>query len=1239
MYLPGNMIKPLAISCLWLWLCSYTITGIAEPEPHYRALEKITVQLRYKHQFQFAGFYAAIDQGYYRDVGLDVTLREASLQTNVTDELLLGKAHYGQTQADLLYYRLQGKPLVALAPIFQHSPSVLLVRANSGIHSPHDLKGKRVMLELGDNAISIVAMLNQEGIKLSMLQSIEQSYSVEELINGQVDAVGVYLTNRPFLLQQQGIAYHILNPLSYGMDFYGDTLFTTEAEVREHPQRVVRFLQATLKGWKYALAHPEAIIDLLVEQYGVTKSRAHLQFEAEKIHQLVIPELIEIGHNNPARWQRMREILIAQGMATDDSSLQGFFYQPLKPWYQRLPNEYLYSGLGLALLALLGLLYYWRLSRSLREQILARQTAESDNQRLGDVLEHSLNEIYIFDAETLHFIQVNEGARNNLGYTLAELKQLTPLDIKPEYSPEKFDYLTGLLKKGLGQVVFETLHQRKDGSLYPVSVNLQLHKGVEGSVFYAVINDISERKSSDAKIKRLSYLYEMLSEINQAIATINKEAELFESICRITIEFGHFGLVWIGIRNDEHRIVPIAYAGQNWDYLQNLLVSVDADLPEGQGPSGRAYRSGEIQVCNSFMHDDTTLPWQEKARKCHWASSCAIPILRGSKAYAVLNLYSSEVDYFEHEIIKLFEQMQGDLSFALDAFDRELDRRRAQDDLVLAAKVFQQSHDAILISDCDNNIISVNQAFTALTGYSEKQVLGKNPRLLSSGRYNRDFYADMWHQINQESYWQGEIWNRHAKGELQLEWLTISVVKDLNEKISHFIGIFSDITQRKESEQRKEYLAHFDALTDLPNRVLLKIRHEREVAVAERKGRPFALLYMDLDYFKEINDSLSHAVGDQLLVETAARLKMVLRNEDTIARLGGDEFNILLPETDYSGASLVAGKIIKAISQPVHIEQLELNITTSIGISLYPENGKDYDTLAANADTALYQAKQLGKNQYVFFTQAMQQKAKRRMALERDLRKALENNELEMVYQPIVKVDTGVVSGVEALMRWQHPVWGMVSPTEFISVAEDSGLISTISQWGMKQSIAQAAKWQHQARKPIHIAINLSIAQFKKDLLLKSVTDLLNQFNFNPEYLELEITEAMVMKNAKAATAITRQLNQLGVKFSLDNFGTGYSSLSHLQQFDLYRLKIDRSFIQNLELEPSNNRVVDSMINLAHNLGLKATAEGVENEQQLHILQQQQCDEIQGYLFSKPVSATEFDTLLAKGQLIPQEEA
>ncbi len=762
-------------------------------------------------------------------------------------------------------------------------------------------------------------------------------------------------------------------------------------------------------------------------------------------------------------------------------------------------------------------------------------------------------------------------------------------------------------------------------------VNLMIENG-QVTELVGFMLDITQSKADSEHIQYLTDLYATLSQINHAIVHISNETELFNELCRITVKFRSLNMAWVGVKRElDQKIIPIASAGEHLDYLQGLNISADAALPEGNGPTGKAYREQRVITANQLVEDDSAIPWQQKVQAVHWESSCAIPILRDKQSFAVLNVYSKIRNYFSEDIIQLLTELGVDLTFALDGIDRERARQKAEQGLELSAKVFAQSQEAIMICDANNQIISINSAFSHMTGYSEADVSAKNPSVLASGRQSREFYQTMWQAINFDKYWQGEMWNRRKNGEVFPVWMTISVVCDEQDELVNYIAIFADISQHKATEARIEHMAHYDPLTDLPNRVLLKARIDHELVVAERNKTKFALLFLDLDHFKNINDSLGHSVGDKLLIEIAQRLKSEVRDGDTVSRLGGDEFNILLSNTDFKGAALVAEKVIVALSQAILIEQNHLHISASVGISLFPENGHDYETLYKNADTALYQAKDKGRNQYQFFTQEMQRLTMRRMEVECHLRDAVANNELVLFYQPQVDAKTQKIVGAEALLRWMHPKWGMVSPDDFIPVAEDTGLIIPIGDWVLEQAVRQAKRWHEAGYEPISIAVNLSLAQFNEATLFAKVKAILERVQLDARYLELELTESIAMKNAEAAIKITRQLAGLGIRLSIDDFGTGYSSLSYLQRFAVHKLKIDQSFsFQMLENKETEN-IVNAIISLAKSLNLKTIAEGVETQAQLKMLVAKDCDVIQGYYFSRPVPADEFTQLLQHG--------
>lgn len=560
------------------------------------------------------------------------------------------------------------------------------------------------------------------------------------------------------------------------------------------------------------------------------------------------------------------------------------------------------------------------------------------------------------------------------------------------------------------------------------------------------------------------------------------------------------------------------------------------------------------------------------------------------------------------------------------------ERKLAAAQLEIAGKVFEQSAEGFMITDADRQIIMVNQTFMNITGYGEAEVIGQDPRILASGRHAKDYFNAMWERINSHGSWQGEIWNRRKDGSFFPAWLSVSKVVDADGVTTNYIGIFNDITQHKEAEEYIQRLAHFDPLTNLPNRMLFAEHTKQAISMAERNGQSLALLFLDLDRFKNINDSLGHSVGDQLLIEVAKRLKDSLRGEDMVSRLGGDEFILLLVNTDANGAAHVARKLLEVVARPYAIDPYELIITPSIGISIFPEDGKDLETLSKAADTAMYRAKANFRNNFCFYTPEMQMRSTRTLQLENALRRAVETDQLFLHYQPQVALHDGHIVGAEALIRWRHPEFGMVSPLEFIPVAEDSGQILVIGEWVLRMAIRQMKKWMDQGLPLMTIAVNISPVQFRHSQLPELVSQILEEEGLPPGSLDLELTESASMDDPVAAISMMDELHRRGIRMSIDDFGTGYSSLGHLKRFQLHKIKIDRSFVNDIALDPDDEAIVSAIISMAKNLGLQTIAEGVESVEQLAFLREKGCDEVQGYYFSKPLSPEEFEAFVLKNK-------
>ncbi|TRZ70499.1 MAG: EAL domain-containing protein [Rhodocyclaceae bacterium] len=564
------------------------------------------------------------------------------------------------------------------------------------------------------------------------------------------------------------------------------------------------------------------------------------------------------------------------------------------------------------------------------------------------------------------------------------------------------------------------------------------------------------------------------------------------------------------------------------------------------------------------------------------------------------------------------------------------DRIASEIQLRLSAEVFENSHEGIFITDRENRIVTTNSAFTELTGYPRMEVIGRDPSFLASGRHGKEFYAGIWKALLEEGYWQGEIWERRKNGEIYPKWLSISAVKDSTGAIANFIAIFVDITERKANEQQIEFLAHHDVLTKLPNRLLVKDRLQQAMAHAERSNSKLALLFLDLDNFKTINDTLGHSVGDALLKAVASRLRDCVRDTDTISRQGGDEFLIILTDLpDAEAATPIVEKLLERFQVPFEADSHDVTTSVSIGVALYPDDGDDLEALQKNADMAMYQAKDAGRNTYRFFDGQMNVEAIEHLRIRNGLLLAIERGELVLHYQPQIDLASGAVVGAEALIRWNHPEFGMVPPGRFIPNAEESGLIVPIGEWVLQEACRQAVAWRQAGLPELVVAVNLSAVQFKRGDVEQTVNNALKSTGHYPPMLELELTESILIRDTASILATVKRLKLLGVKLSIDDFGTGYSSLSYLKRFSVDKLKIDQSFIRDLGTDPDDAAIVRAIIQMARSLGLKTIAEGVEDEQMLHHLRVFHCDEAQGYHFARPMPATEFASYLLQPRARP----
>ncbi|MBI5431002.1 MAG: EAL domain-containing protein [Nitrosomonadales bacterium] len=669
----------------------------------------------------------------------------------------------------------------------------------------------------------------------------------------------------------------------------------------------------------------------------------------------------------------------------------------------------------------------------------------------------------------------------------------------------------------------------------------------------------------------------------------------------------------------------------------HLAVKIDAAVGDYHliGLIGKSIQLHKDLLCGNGMRgiERPELLAPLVSRHTHYRSFFRLPIDHNS----VIVLLAPEIPETTLPLTLMFTPVMALLAKAIVLCRNNDERNRG---LVaernLLAGVFESSSSGVMLTDADVNIIEVNPAFTRITGYTPEEIRGKNPQWLSSGRQDWPFYQEMWRAINDKGHWQGEIWNRRKNGEVYPEWLSISPVLDRDGTLTNYVGIFSDISERKRAEEQIHQLAYYDPLTNLPNRRMLLERMGISVESGARNGKHGAVLFLDLDNFKALNDTQGHEAGDLLLCEVAKRLNQCVRDGDTVARLGGDEFVVLLeslgavPEGAATQAELVAEKIQFALNQPYLIKEIAHYTSPSIGIVLYKGQQHSIEDLLKNADTAMYEAKTAGRNTIRFFDPAMQVALSARIQMENDLRLAIERKQLLLHYQ--IQVDHRMRPiGAEVLLRWAHPAQGMIYPMQFIPMAEDTSLIVPIGLQVLQAACTQLKVWQQGAtNRDISVSVNVSARQFRQPDFVSQVSRVLIGSGCDPSGLKLELTESTVLENVEGTIAKMRELKQLGIGFSMDDFGTGYSSLQYLKRLPLDQIKIDQSFVRDLAHDANDTAIVKAIIAMADALTMDVIAEGVETEEQRDILELYGCRAFQGYLFGRPVPLHQFESELRR---------
>ncbi|MBX3652296.1 MAG: PAS domain S-box protein [Burkholderiales bacterium] len=890
-------------------------------------------------------------------------------------------------------------------------------------------------------------------------------------------------------------------------------------------------------------------------------------------------------------------------------------------------------------------LYLLRMMEDISERKRIEDALAQERLLLRTVIDALPERIYVRDLDgrivlpNIAYLKIRGIERHEeiIGKTVDEL---FPPDMAKRYREED----RKVIESGQPMTDRETRTTRA-GELGPVprwhlTSKVPLKDGA-GRVFglVGVNRDITDRKLAEMRIMRLNRFFSTLSATNAAIVRTRDQDELFRAICRIAVSDGGLGSAWIRTHDPVTReLNVVAYAGVSRNYLSDLRVSSNPAVPEGRGLASRAFRENRVMVSNDLLSDPELARWHQRARDSGFRSLASLPFSCSDEVVGVLGLQATEQDFFDHEVVNLMQKMASDISFALTNLSLQ--------------EQHQNTLRALQESDAQFRELALHvpQVFW-ITDAGQRTTLYASPNYQSvTGRLLSDLEKDpkSWLAAIHEDDRQRVQFARKQKaplGSYDIEYRVVHTdgsvrwvhdrafpIRNVHGEVYRIAGIAEDITEAKLSREQLAQLAHFDSLTGLPNRVLFNDRLRQSVAHARRNNWTLGVLFLDLDRFKLVNDTLGHATGDLLLKQVAARLTASLRPSDTVARLSGDEFAVILSElSGPQNAGHVAQKILKALAAPIDLDGHEVFVTTSIGITLYPNDSDDIETLIRNADAAMYGAKAAGRNNYQYYTASMNARAAEKLQLETRMRRALERKEFILHYQPKIDIASGRISGLEALLRWQSPDQGLVPPAQFIPLLEETGLIVQVGEWVAQAACAQIRSWLDAGIRPVPVAINLSARQLRQPGFSEVMSKALAASGIEPRLIQIEITESSLMENPEEAIVVLEQIEALGILLAADDFGTGYSSLSYLKRFPLDALKIDRSFVHDITIDADDAVIARTVITLAHSLGLKVIAEGVETEEQLAFLGENRCDQAQGYLFSRPLTADACAALLTAG--------
>jgi len=1134
----------------------FTVLFLLITTLYANATEAVTLQLKWKHQFQFAGYYLAKEKGFYQDVGLDVKILEACPGTDTVDALKKGRVEYAVTSTESLRDVAAGTKLLYLAAIYQSSPFALMTLRENNIHKLEDIKGKCLMSSKSEYLdISLLTMLHSHQIHLNEIKIIPSSFNIEDLIDKKVDLMSVYVSNEPYILKQKGYEPHLFIPYEYGYNLYNDLLTTTADEINKHPNRVLLFKEASLRGWEYAFKHMSEAVDIIYKKYNSQhKTKDALLYEAKVLKKLAYKDVDKIGELKASKLQTIADYYKLFGYLKPEDSFN--FKQLI---YHNPSHD---------------------LSFSTKERIWI---TEHKSLRYSEVNWKPLsiiqnNRMQGIMGDYLHIIAQKTGMK----FIYVPSKNWG--DVLDKFDKKEIDFVPGIgsskseMARGIVSDVYAS---------YPMVI-------VTGKK-YRFVDDLRMFKGKTLALPKYYTSYNLVKEHYPDIHIVETKniADALVMVARGQADafVGHLATALYQI----HQLK-----------LEDLKISGEADF----------------SFEHRYLINSEDVVFQHIVNK-------VLKSIDSTTKIEIDNRWIPKIEQEEIDYRLYYKTLAVFLFILLFVYMRHRQLKVLNRQLAKHAQVLEQIQDSVIVTNFKGNIEEWNNGATQIFGYTKEEIIGQHISLLFP-KGEKISNLELIKAAKKGEIKTAEVPRIRKDGSEIYISLTVSPLRDKDGNITHIIGYGQDITKTKKAlvtiQDQQDQLYHqanYDYLTNLPNRLLFEDRLKHALKTAQRKKHKVALLFLDLDNFKEINDSLGHKTGDEVLKVVAKQIQSVVREGDTLSRLGGDEFVVIAEDLDKAqDAALMAEKILDSFVKPTVISsELSLYISFSIGISIYPDDGFSSQDLLRNADSAMYKAKREGKNLVEFYQSELTQKAIERVLLETNMRDGLRNEEFVVYFQPQIDAKRNQQVGMEALVRWQHPQEGIISPAHFIPLAESSGFIVELDRYVMRKGMDFLKECHDLGLNPGILSLNLAMRHLQSEDFFLFFTQAVEQSSCKYEWLGLEITESQLMKDPQKSIKILQQLSDLGITISIDDFGTGYSSLSYLKRLPIDKLKIDRSFIIEVPQNKEDSAIVQAIIALAKTLNLDLIAEGVEHEDQREFLMQNGCSTIQGFYYSQAVNA------------------